>query len=79
MFCSITYKYWCLTFRKGVDRRFRGVKGQKTPEMNVSRTVDTRSAHVFYFTPSEPRERAFFFFKFEQNVASFFLQIYNTR
>ena len=36
-----------------------GVGGQKTPEMNVSRAVDTRSAQVFCLTPSELRERAF--------------------
>ena len=26
----------------------RGVRGQKTPEMNVSRAVDIRSTHTFY-------------------------------
>ncbi len=34
----------------------RGVRGQKTAEMNVSRAVVNRSAQLFYSTPSEIRE-----------------------
>ena len=40
----------------GVAPSSRGARGQKTPEMNVSRAVDNRSAQVFCLTPTELRE-----------------------
>ena len=41
----------------GVAPSSRGVVWQKTPEMNVSRAVDIRSAQVFSLTPTQREER----------------------
>ena len=43
--------------QRGVPPGCRGVRSEKTPEIDVSRAVDILNAQAFCLTPSELRER----------------------